>query len=170
MAESADTIRQILRKAYQIEVDGHTFYSMASDQASKPVVQELFDKLAKDEIEHKAYLAGIASAYEREGTAAFLVQRSVPELKAFTSTIFTEQFKEQAKGATFEMGALSIGLQLESNAIAYFTKAAKDASEEEVREFYLFLADWEQEHYDALQSLHQAVKEDFWAASGFSPF
>ncbi|MBD3872760.1 MAG: hypothetical protein IFK91_07590, partial [Acidobacteria bacterium] len=56
MPEATDDIREILRKAYQIEVDGYTFYSMAADQASKQPVQELFDKLARDEVQHKAYL------------------------------------------------------------------------------------------------------------------
>jgi rubrerythrin len=37
-----DQIVDILRKAYQIEVDGYTFYSMTADRAIKPAVQELF--------------------------------------------------------------------------------------------------------------------------------
>jgi rubrerythrin len=170
MVETDETIREILRKAYQIEVDGYTFYSMAADRAAKPAVQELFDKLARDEVEHKAYLRDIMRGYEERGLSAFQVDRRNPEMQAFTATIFTDEFKKQAAGADFEIGVLSIGMQLETNAIGHFTRAAKSATENEVREFYTFLADWEKQHLEALQGLFNAVRQDFWSEGRFSPF
>lgn len=170
MAGSDDMIREILRKAYQIEVDGYTFYSMAADRAAKPAVQELFDKLARDEVEHKAYLRDVMKTYEQRGTAAFSIDRRNPEMQAFTATVFTDEFKKQAEGADFEIGVLSIGMQLETNAIGHFTRAAKAADEGEVRDFYTFLADWEKQHLEALQSLYNAVRQDFWSEGRFSPF
>ena len=68
------------------------------------------------------------------------------------------------------MAVLSIGMTLESNAIKYFSTAAKQASDQEVKEFYQFLADWEQQHYDALQNIFNMVRSDHMADSGFSPF
>lgn len=170
MTETHEAIREILRKAYQIEVDGYTFYSMAADQAKQPAVQELFDKLAHDETEHKAYLRNVMKNYDRQGTSAFRLSPRDTDLKRFTATIFTEQFKDQAKGADFEMGVLSIGMQLESNAISYFSGAAQRAEDREVREFYRFLADWEKQHLDALQNLYSAVRQDFWSEGRFEPF
>ncbi len=168
MAE--DDIREILKKAYQIEVDGYTFYTMAAERASKPAVQELFDKLARDEVQHKAYLQSVIGSYEEKGLAAFTMPHRDPDLKAFTSTIFTDEFKKQAHGADFELGVLSIGMTLETNAIKYFSGAARNAAEEEVMKFYQFLADWEKEHLDALQILYNGVRQDFWADGGFSPY
>lgn len=170
MPEAHDEIREILRKAYQIEVDGYTFYSMTAERASKPAVQELFDKLARDEVQHKAYLQSVIGSYEEKGVAAFALPHRDPDLKAFTSTIFTDEFKRQAHGADFELGVLSIGMTLESNAIQYFSGAAESTGESEVKEFYQFLADWEKEHLDALQRLYNGVREDHWAAGGFAPF
>ena len=170
MTQANDEIREILKKAYQIEVDGYTFYSMAADRASKPAVQELFDKLARDEVQHKAYLQSVIGSYEEKGLAAFNVNLRDPDLKAFTGTIFTDEFKEQAHGADFELGVLSIGMTLETNAIKYFSGAAENTSEKEVREFYQFLADWEKEHLETLQSLYNGVRQDFWSDGGFAPF
>ena len=170
MTDANKEIREILRRAYQIEVDGYTFYSMAAERAQKPAVQELFDKLARDEVEHKAYLKGVMRDYEAKGVAAFHVDRRDPDLTAFAATIFTDRFREQARGADFEMGVLSIGMTLESNAIAYFTGAARSAVESEVKEFYQFLAEWEQEHFAALERLFGTVRQDFWADSRFAPF
>jgi rubrerythrin len=165
-----EDIREVLKKAYQIEVDGYTFYSMAADRAEKPAVQELFDKLAQDEVQHKAYIKSVMGSYEDKGVEAFAIHRRDPDLKAFTDTIYTEAFKAQARDADFEMGVLSIGMTLETRAIQYFSGAAKSASEDEVRDFYQFLADWEKGHLEALQKLHTGVREDFWANGGFSPF
>ena len=108
--------------------------------------------------------------YEDKGVAAFSLERRAPDLKAFTATIFTDEFKKQAEGAAFEMGVLSIGMTLETRAIAYFSRAAEETSEAEVRDFYNFLADWERGHLDALQSIHTSVREDFWSEGRFSPF
>ena len=93
-----------------------------------------------------------------------------PDLAAFTATIFTDKFKSQAEGTDFEMGVLSIGMTLESNANKYFSGAADNAKENEVREFYTFLADWEKQHFEALQNLHQSVRQDHWSEGRFSPF
>jgi rubrerythrin len=170
MSDARGTILDILRKAYQIEVDGYTFYSMAADGAPKPAVQELFARLAKDEVEHQAYLKGVMRGFDEMGVAAFRLERHAPDLKAFSNSIFSARFKEQAQGAAFEMGALSIGMQLVSGAVAFFTRAAADAGDHEVRDFYQFLADWEKEHFDALQGLYDGVRQDFWADGRFSPY
>ena len=162
-------IIEILQKAYQIEVDGHTFYTMTAERAPRPAVRELFEKLAADEVQHKAYLQAVASRFDAEGTAAFRLKLRTPELAAFSDQIFTERFREQARGAAFEAAVLSIGMQLETNAISHFTSAAAQASEVEVREFYRFLADWEQQHFDSLQNIFGMVRSDHMAESGFSP-
>ncbi len=94
----------------------------------------------------------------------------MPDARGVTSQVFTGTFREQAAGAQFELAVLSIGMTLETNAIKYFTTAAKQATDREVQEFYQFLADWEQQHYDSLQNIFNIVRSDHMAESGFSPF
>jgi rubrerythrin len=165
-----DMILDILRKAYQIEVDGYTFYSMTADRADKPAVQELFGQLAQDEVQHQAFLRSVLKNYHDKGVEAFAVGIVVPDLRAFSDKLFTDRFRDQAEGAAFEMAALSVGMTLEKNAVAHFSGAAKSADEAEVRHFYDFLADWERKHLEALQSLSDTIRGDFWDKSGFSPF
>jgi rubrerythrin len=165
-----EEIREVLKKAYQIEVDGYTFYSMAAERADKPAVRELFDKLARDEVQHKAYLQSVMGSFEDKGVAAFAVHRRDPDLKSFSDSIYTEAFRAQARDAEFELGVLSIGMTLETRAIQYFSGAARSASEAEVRDFYQFLADWEKGHFEALQRLYGGVRETAWADGGFAPF
>jgi len=168
--DASDQITQILRQAYQIEVDGYTFYSMTADRADKPAVQDLFGRLAQDEIQHQAFLRSVMKNYDQRGVEAFAVSIAVPDLRAFSEKVFTSRFREQAEGAAFEMAALSVGMTLEKNAVAYFSKAAQSATDQQVRQFYQFLADWEQQHLTALQGLHETIRSDFWDRGGFSPF
>jgi rubrerythrin len=170
MSDNRDAILEIVGKAYQIETDGYTFYSMTAERATKPAVQELFAKLASDEMQHQAFLKSVATNYDEKGTAAFRFDTRMPDARAITSQILTGTFREQAAGAQFEMAVLSIGMTLESNAIKYFTTAAKQSSDKEVKEFYQFLADWEQRHYDSLQNIFSMVRSDHMAGSGFSAF
>ena len=169
MAER-EQILEILKRAYQIEVDGYTFYSMTATQATKPAVKELFEKLAHDEVQHQNFLKGVGKRYDAEGTAAFAIARPAAALSGLTDHVFTARFKEQAKGAAFEMGVLSVGLNLETNAMAHFNRAADTTDSAEVRDFYRYLADWEKQHFDALNTLYSAIRADFWGAGGFAPF
>lgn len=167
--QTREVILDILRKAYQIEVDGHTFYAMTAARAQKPAVQELFEKLASDEVQHQAFLRNVAKSYDQQGLAAFRTGQA-SDWAAISQAIFSGRFREQAAGAEFELATLSIGMTLESNAIAYFSGAAAQATEKEVKDFYVFLADWEKQHLEALRSLYNSVRQDFWGEGGFSPF
>jgi rubrerythrin len=170
MGDSSRQIMDILRKAYQVECDGHTFYSMVADRSERDAVREIFGKLSRDELEHKAYLREIGARYEQEGVSAFTLRKAAPDLRIYSDALFNDRFREQARGAAFEVSALSIGMQLESNAMSTFNNAARTATDAEVRDFYKFLADWEQQHLNSLHSLYEMVRDEIFADSGFSPF
>jgi rubrerythrin len=170
MSSTREAILEMISKAYQIESDGYTFYSMTAERATKPAVQELFSKLASDEVQHQAFLRSVASHFDEQGPGAFRLNTRLPDAGGVTSQVFTGKFRDQAAGAQFELAVLSIGMTLETNAIKYFTAAAGQATDKEVKDFYQFLADWEKQHYDSLKNLFTMVREDQMGESGFSPF
>ncbi len=156
----------IVRKAYQLEVDGYTFYTMTAERAQKPAVRTLFEKLAADEQQHQQYLREVAAQLREQRAARVEVPGPVPDLSSFSDAVFTEEVRRQAEGAEFEAGVLSVGLTLESNAIAHYGTAARNAADERLRGFYQFLAAWERQHLIALQNAYKAVRGDFWQKSG----
>lgn len=164
--DTRDAVLEILRKAYRIEVDGYTFYSMAADRATPEGVRDLFGQLAADERQHQAYLREIGEHFTATGAVAFQVDPRPPSMSRFLDQVFTQELKQQAAGATMEAGALSVGITLESNAIAFFTSAAQTAPADPARDFYLFLADWERQHLQALQNAFNAIRADFPLSSG----
>lgn len=148
-----DQVFEILRKAFQIEVDGHVFYTMAAEKSRSGPVRELFAKLAGDEKLHQQYLKDIIRFYDAQGVATFAVPLRTPEMLALSQRVLPQRLGVQAADAELEGAVLSIGIQLESNAIACYSDAATGATEAEVRGFYRFLADWESQHLIALQGL-----------------
>ncbi len=161
MSQEFDAIREILHKAYQVEVDGYTFYSMAADKADKPTVQRFFSRLATDEAQHKAYLKNIMLSYEELGAGSFFIDPKNPDLGEFSSQVFTDDFRREAQGADFELGVLSTGIMLESNALEVFSAMAHDEKDPRISGFFTFLADWEDQHLRTLQRLYESVKLDF---------
>jgi hypothetical protein len=86
------------------------------------------------------------------------------------SPIFSDDLRARIKDASFEMTSLSIGIQLELDAMKFY-RAQSDATDHpEAKKFFGELADWESGHYQALLRQYEALKEDFWSESGFAPF
>jgi rubrerythrin len=166
MTTDFNAISDVLKRAFQVEVDGFTFYSMALERATKPAVRKLFERLARDETEHKAYIMAIMKRYEEHGSSSFQFDPRDPDLGEFSSQIFTDDFKEQAQGEISELGAVSIGVQLESNAVAFFETAARESSDPQISGFYRFLADWEGSHLRTLQQLYDSIRVDPWPEKG----
>ncbi len=71
--------------------------------------------------------------------------------------------REKGKGET---EALSIGLQLEMDAIRFFEKAASDTDDPVAREIFEKIIEEEKFHYDLLQAqLDSVTKSGFWLDS-----
>lgn len=162
----ATDILDIIRRAYQLEVDGYTFYSMTAERAPKPALQKLFTQLAQDERQHQEYLREVAGSYRQKGKATFDLPGTTPDLSAFTNAVFTEQLRKEAEDAEFEAGVLSVAMTIESNAITHYNGAARSAGDDQIRTFYQFLGVWERQHLIALQNAYKAVRTDFWTKSG----
>lgn len=160
-------ILDIIRQAYQIEVDGSTFYTMTAERARNPAVRALFEKLAADERQHQQYLREVATHLREQRPGSVPVPGAAPDLSSYSDAVFTEEVRRQAEGAEFEAGVLSVGLSIESNSIAHYGTAARNAPDERLRGFYQFLAAWERQHLLALQNAYKAVRGDFLQKSGF---
>ena len=161
MSTSTEAVRDILKRALRVELDGYTFYSMTADRSTKPAVQKLFAKLARDEADHQRYLKAIMKRYEDLGVGGFFIDPRDPGMEEYSSQLFTDTFRREAEGQMFEVGVLSIGLQLEERAVSFFSDASRKATDPQVSGFYRFLSDWEDLHYRTLKRLYDSVRADF---------
>ena len=159
-----------LKQAIGAERDGHNFYLMAVASTEDAKGKEVFAKLAAEELDHMHFLMRQYESILKTGKpdpSAKLGSRG--ELSGI-SPIFSESIKKRIGDAHFEMSALSIGVQLELDAIKFYKAQADAADDKDVKQFYTELADWESGHYRALLEQQEELKEDYWTAGGFSPF
>ena len=159
-----------IAKAIQAEADGYHFYMMAARTTSDLKGREVFETLAKEELDHQRFLQIQYKALMETGKpdeSAHLGNRA--DLSGL-SPIFSEQIQARVREAHYEMSALSIGIQLELNSIQFYRSESVVASDPIVRAFYSDLVDWEAGHYHALLRQQEALKESYWSASGFAPF
>jgi len=170
VTDSKQMIADGLMKAMRAEREGHSFYLMASNSTEDPKGQEVFQQLAKDEHDHMVFLKTQYDSVMATGKVdAELKLRGRTEF-AGNSPIFSDGFKKRIKDAHYEMTALSIGIQLELDAVKYYQSQSDAAEDSSIKQFYAELADWERGHYNVLNQQYNELKQDYWADGGFSPF
>jgi rubrerythrin len=170
MDESTKELIKGLREAMQAERTGHTFYKHAATTTQDLRGKQVFEQLAREELEHFEFLAAHHRSLMENGTLANDAKLTGRAEVDPESPLFSEQLKERIKDAHFEMSALSIAVQLELNAINRYRELAAKAKLPEVKRFFEELANWESSHNNAFLNQQRALQDDYWSTSGFSPF
>ena len=169
-AEARKQIVAGLEHAMRTETDGHHFYQMAARATEDPKGQEVFQRLAGEELDHLRFLQHQRQSLIERGEIDAGAELGTPADLSGPNPIFSDRLSERIGDAPYEMSALAIGIQLEINSERYHREQAEKAAEENIRRFYDHLARWEAGHYDALLRQHDSLKQDYWAAGGFAPF
>lgn len=156
--------------AIKAEAEGHHFYRMASQATADPQGQRVFAELAEEELAHLQFLRAQHAALLSSGRPDAGVRLGQPHTFTGASPIFSPALRKRIAEAHFEMTALSVGIQLELSAQRFYREEASSTADQAVRQFFLDLAAWEAGHYQALLAQQDSLKEDYWAAAGFTPF
>ena len=159
-----------LTKAIKAERYGHSFYMMAAKTTDDPKGKEVFETLAREELDHMQFLKKQYDALNTTGQAdASLKLGSQAKLDG-VSPIFSDGLRARIEDANYEMTSLSIGIQLEKDAMEFYREQSELVDDPVMKNFYNMLTEWETGHYRALLKQQDELKEDFWSAGGFSPF
>jgi len=163
-------ITEGLLQAIQAERHGHSFYMMAAHSTSDPKGRKVFETLAAEEMDHMQFLKKQYDAILKTGKP----DRSLslgPRLDLSEGfPIFSDSIRSRIGDAHYEMSALSIGVQLEMDAMNFYKDQAAAAADPDIKKFLAELADWESGHYRALLRQQDELKEDYWSDAGFAPF
>jgi len=170
MQDAKEALLDGLMGAIKAERYGHNFYLMAANSTEDPKGKQVFESLASEELDHMRFLLGQHKAVLENGHPDNKLSLGRQLDLSGKSPIFSEALKERVGQANFEMTSLSIGIQLERDAMDYYRKQAEAAADANVQEFFNELSQWESGHYHALLQQQEELKEDYWADSGFSPF
>ena len=170
MTDNKKVLAEGLQKAIKAEKYGHSFYLMAARSTEDAKGREIFEMLAREELDHMKFLKNQYESILKTGQPDKSLKLGTQTDLSGISPIFSDKIKTRIKDANFEMTSLSIGIQLEHNAMNYYRQQSEIVDDPTMKDFYAQLADWETGHYQALLKQQDELKEDFWSASGFAPF
>jgi len=170
MTDKASQLADGLLRAIKAERDGHSFYQMAGNSTEDARAKEMFSNLAAEELDHMHFLTEHYQSVLKTGKPSETAKLGARTELTGLSPIFSDGLKTRIKEAHIEMSALSIGIQLELDAMKFYRSQADANDDPTVKSFYMELADWESGHYQALTRQQEELKEDYWSAGGFSPF
>jgi rubrerythrin len=72
--------------------------------------------------------------------------------------------------ASFEAAAISAAIDFETRAVEVYSNRAESATDQNEKEAYQMLADWEKGHHKWLYMINEDLKERIWYDNNFWPF
>ena len=154
-------LKEAFKQAIQGEIEGRELYALAAGKVADAKAKEVFTNLSQEEHLHFEHLQKLARSYFEGKT---LEAPQLGKLETFAdaqSPIFSREFKNFVKDRHFEIATLSIGIKLELESARSYREMADSAPEKPLKDFFLFLADWEDGHYRALKQQISFLQENY---------
>ncbi len=148
---------------------GRSFYQMAAHSASDPKGKQVFLMMADEELEHLHFLKKQYDSLLNSGHIDSSLKLGQANELDEASPIFSDALRARIGEAHFEMTSLSVGVQLERDAMKFYRDQSEAAEDPDAKQFFAQLADWEAGHYRSLLAQMDELKGDYWDAGGFSP-
>jgi rubrerythrin len=158
---------EILKTALLLERRGKAFYSQVAAQAADPDVKQIFEIMADEEDEHIKFLSEQFTHYKEH--QRFKEVKFPKGENDTASEILSDKMKESISAASFEAAAISSAIDMETRAIEIYSSRAKQATDPEEKDFYQWLATWEQGHHKILFELDRDLREKIWNDNHFWP-
>ncbi len=170
MDTDTGTLKDGLRRAAMAELEGHNFYMMASVTTRDAKGKEIFEQLAREEMDHFNFLKAHYDSVVKTGNLSDDAQLGARGAFDGAWPIFSRELKNRAGEAHYEMTALSVGIQLEHDAMLFYQQHAEKLDEPAAKKLFNDLSAWEQGHYHALLRQQESLKHQYWESAGFEPF
>ncbi len=152
------SIKSILETALEREKKGHAFYQKAAHSTDSQKARHMFDWLMSVEQTHIDKLSRQLDAVSRTGQLTKL-QYDLPKRVGASDLPEVPEVTGKVNPDTGELEALSLGMNAEKEAAAYYSRAAKEAIDPEAKALLDHLADDEKEHLAVLEEEYKWLKK-----------
>jgi rubrerythrin len=166
--EHLQTAIDAVRTAIITEVKGLELYQTAAAKVEDPDARRMFELLADEERRHKAYLENHYASLISTGTWASSEPR-MHDREHMEEFILDESFRRSLRRGTFEMAVVAIALDLEAKAVHFYREVAETAEDDETRNVFRHLAQWEEGHHQQFMALEKELRDAYFSDRGFSP-
>ena len=155
MQDISHQVLEAIKGAIKLEINGRKFFDHAADVTQNERGQKMFRFLAAEEVRHLETFGRLFSKVLNGEDWKHYVENE--EIKGGAPLV--EKLKERMKGEAgkSEIEALSIGMELEKDAIQFFQDAAKASHDPAAKKIFLEIVEEEKFHYDLLQAQYDSV-------------
>lgn len=164
----------VIKDAMELERRGHAFYLQAAETTGSRAGKGIFLTLARDELEHLAYLDKVFRSLVSSGA----MPAGLPEPSEAASvrppshpTVFSspKEAADEIQASAGEIDALRRGIQAEQDSIALYGQALANATAPEEKRLFGTLVAVEEGHLAILQGEYDYItRTGFWF--GFQEF
>jgi len=163
------TAVDILKEAILLERRGKAFYSMAARQTQSEAARKIFEMMAAEEDEHIEFLSKQFAYYDKNN--AFMKNNEGGDTEdSAVMQVLSEEIKKQISAAGYEAAAISAAMDFETKAVQIYSERAVSATDQNEKDMYQMLADWEKGHHYWLHKINEDLKEQVWYDNNFWPF
>lgn len=155
MPEISSQVLEAIKGSIRLEINGRRFFDHAADITHHERGRKMFRFLAGEEVKHLETFGKLFSKVLQGEDWKEYVKNEEIKGEAPLIEKLRERLKER-KGKS-EVEALSIGMELEKDAIKFFQDAAKASDDPTAKKIFLEIAEEEKFHYDLLQAQYDSV-------------
>ena len=157
MEKISKSVEDAIKGAIKLEIDGRKFFNHAADVTKHERGRKMFRFLADEEVKHMERFGDLFSQILggsdwRKAINPSAYQQDAPLVKKLQERMN----RAEGKG---EVEALSIGMQLEKDAIEYFQNAAAGTDDPVAQKIFREISEEEKFHYDLLQAQYDSVNK-----------
>ena len=157
-----------VRTAIITEIKGLELYQTAATKAEDPDAKRMFEMLAEEERRHKAFLEVHYASLVKSGEWAATELKPLDEEKV-EEFILDESFRRSLRRGTFEIAVVSIAVDLEAKAVAFYKEVATTSEDPGTRTVFEHLARWEEGHHAQFLAIEKELRDAYFSDQGFSP-
>jgi rubrerythrin len=157
MKEYRTSAFEILRRAMEIEREGHDFYLQAAHSTQDKEGREVFRTLAKDEKNHLDLLQRQYAALEEENKWFDLpgMKQAQADLDQPLFPKGKDAFEQAVTAKSTDLDALLFGLDIENRSYDFYRQAASEITDTVAKAVLQFLAGEERKHFDILMMRYE---------------
>jgi len=162
MNESMKQIWNIFGDAIKLENNGLFNYLKMAKNTNDMTGKNMFIQLALDEFEHKQILEKqYLEAIENDNIEIIDIPKT--KIEKLVPHVSNKQKRIRGENGLAEIEAINVALEFEKKSRDYYLQNADKIENEQVKSYFLRLAEWEQAHYDILKAeLDYITQTGFW--------
>lgn len=157
------SITEVLEFALAIEETGYEFYVSQAEKTTNPQVKELFVRLGKDEMAHKAQFKKILKEIASRAPAGIEDQQEeyYQYIKMLVKDMgFKEKrFKSEVADTNSILDVVSYAMNREKDTIQYYTELKNLVAEEDIPTVDRLVSE-EKEHFITLFSMYESLEKE----------